>query len=119
MRKTLIASAIGLAAGLAAPTQQDGDLATRVDGLATQLAVTRTELTAAQARLGEVETYLQKQAASVQALGAAAQASDEAGFTAGINPKSREILLDALRAQAKAAEASVPGGKPSTKSKGR
>ena len=119
MRKTLIASALGLAAGLAAPTQQDGDLAMRVDGLATELATTRTELTATQTRLVDVETYLQKQAASVQALGAAADASDEAGFTSGINPKSREILLDALRAQAKAAEAAVPGGKPEKKPKGR
>lgn len=119
MRKTLIASALGLAAGLAAPTQQDGDLTMRVDGLATELATTRTELSAAQLRLAEIETYLQKQAASVQALGTAADASEEAGFTAGINPKSREILLDALRAQAKAAEAAVPGAKPEPKSKGR
>ena len=119
MRKTLIASALGLAAGLAAPTQQDGDLAMRVDGLATELATTRTELTAAQDRLTEVETYLQKQAASVQALGVAADASEEAGFTSGINPKSREILLDALRAQAKAAEAVTPGTKPEKKHKGR
>ena len=103
MRKTILATALGLSAGLAVP-QQDADLAA-------QLEATRTELGAVQARLDQVESYLQAQAKSAEALTTALSASEEAGFTMGINGKSREILLEAWRAQATAATASVPGAK--------
>jgi hypothetical protein len=111
MRKTILATALGLTAGLAAPTgQQDTDVAA-------QLEATRTELTAVQARLDQVESYLQAQAKSAEALATALTSSEEAGFTAGINPKSREILLDAWHAQATAATTSVPGAKTDDKKK--
>lgn len=109
MRKTILASTLGLAAGLAAPVQQDGDVTQRLDAMATELATTRSELAATQGRLDQVESYLQAQAAAATSLKAAVAASEEAGFTSGINPKSREILVEAWNAQVQAATSSVPG----------
>jgi len=60
-------------------------------------------------RVLSVENYLQAQAAATNALSSSLSQSEEAGFTYGINPESRKILLTAWRAQIAAAQKSVPG----------
>ena len=62
-----------------------------------------------QSRVDGIETYLQSQAKAHGELAKSLQASKEAGFTAGINPNSREVLLKGLGDVATAAQAKVPG----------
>ncbi|MBL4771311.1 MAG: hypothetical protein JKY61_09245 [Planctomycetes bacterium] len=75
---------------LGAVSQGDGDsaLALRVQVL--------------EARVQEMRGTMDAQQKAASALLSSLDAAQEAGFTAGINPKSREILLQAWRAQAKA-----------------
>lgn len=53
----------------------------------------------------KLEAFTEAQADAGDALMDAIARSEAEGFTAGINPKSREVLLDGLRAQAKAMKA--------------
>ncbi len=55
-----------------------------------------------EARVQELRGTVESQQTAAAALLTSLDAAEEAGFTAGINPKSREILLGAWRAQAKA-----------------
>ncbi len=82
-----------LALGASSQGDTDSALTQRVQALEARVQELR----------GTVETQRNAAAALLKSL----DASEEAGFTAGINPKSREILLGAWRAQAKAL------GKPS------
>ncbi|MCP5024119.1 MAG: hypothetical protein GY930_20420 [bacterium] len=84
-----------LALGATSQGDSDSALAQRVQALETSVQKLR----------GTVETQRNAATALLKSLDAA----EKAGFTAGINPKSREILLGAWRAQAKAL------GKPSKK----
>ena len=77
------------------------DSRARVEALAAELAAT-------QAKLAEVVGYLQANAASAKALGETLDASEEAGFTYGINPESRHILLRGWREHLAAVGTSVP-----------
>jgi hypothetical protein len=66
---------------------------------------------ALEARLAQTEAYLQAQAKAAEALSAKLKEAEEAGFTSGINFRSREILVGAWRAQIKATTSGVPGAK--------
>ena len=57
----------------------------------------------------KIESYLAAQAKASLGLDGALSAVEKAGFTAGINPESREQLLAALRAQSKARQTGLPG----------
>ena len=92
------AAAIALATGLGVSQDTDDSaLEQRVVALEQQLEV--------------VQTYLQAQAESAQKLSKALDASEEQGFTYGINPESRKTLLKGFRTQAAAAQKNLPGGK--------
>ena len=62
-------------------------------------------------RIERIEAYLQAQAKSVQATGRALDLAVEQGFTAGINYRSRETLVQAWKAQNQTALKAVPGSK--------
>lgn len=77
------------------------DSRARVEALAVELAATQT-------KLAEVVGYLQANAASAKGLEATLDASEEAGFTFGINPESRHILLRGWREHLAALGTAVP-----------
>lgn len=90
------ATAIALLGGFGVTTsQENAELEGRVADL--------------EARTEAVEAYLANQAKAAEKLNQALDASEKAGFTFGINPESREILLAAWRAQSQAVSADVPG----------
>lgn len=72
-------------------------------------------LAEAQARLGSIESYLAAQSAAELAFVEATQASSKAGFVAGINPASREILIRAWAARAEARAKGLPASTPRNK----
>jgi hypothetical protein len=79
-----------------APASQDTD--SGVKALKTQVE----ELTK---KVESFEAFLEGQAAAGKTLEAAISRAQAEGFTAGINPSSREALLGGLRAQAEAMKA--------------
>ena len=91
------------------------DGAKRMDLLESDLISTRKrceglagELSETKATLAKVVRYLDAQAAGAAALHEALAASEAAGFTAGINPNSREILLAGWREQLSTQQKDVP-----------
>jgi hypothetical protein len=73
-----------------------------------------------EARLGALESYARAQASAEEAFVTATRAAREAGFAAGINPRSRELLLEAWAARAAAAAKGLPGApEPSAPEEGR
>jgi hypothetical protein len=78
------------------------DSRTRVEKLATELADTK-------AQLGRVVKYLEQQSESSKALALTLDESEAAGFTFGINPESRHILLRGWREHLTALQTDVPG----------
>lgn len=72
--------------------------------LTAQLAEVETRLTA-------IEAYLQAQSASADAYGQAVDQAVENGYTWGENNNARKVLVDAWKAQTKAAGMKVPGVK--------
>ncbi|MDF1836237.1 MAG: hypothetical protein P1V35_00075 [Planctomycetota bacterium] len=70
-----------------------------------------------EAHVQEMRGSMEAQQKAAAALLTSLDAAEEAGFTAGINPKSREILLGAWRAQAKALGS--PAKKPEEGKKGK
>ena len=62
-----------------------------------------------QQRLEAVEGYLEAQVKADKALLGAINLSVAEGFTAGINHRAKEILVEAWRARATAAASAVPG----------
>jgi hypothetical protein len=67
----------------------------------------RTE--ALEKRVEALEKYAQAQAKAAEALARALNEADEQGFTYGINPESRKVLLAGMREAATAAQQGVPG----------
>jgi len=74
----------------------------RPQGSDAALAALREQVTALEAKVETCQQFMLRQAAAGKGLTEALARSEAEGFTAGINPRSREVLLDGLRAQAKA-----------------
>ena len=74
----------------------------------------REEVEALEKRVTALEQYSQAQAKAAEALVKALDESDVQGFTYGINPGSRKVLLAGLKTSATAAQQAVPGAKPET-----
>ena len=92
----VLAACTGL---LLAPRSGDSQVAEDLEATVTRQAA---ELVALQGRVEALEAFARSQASAEEAFAAAAERARDAGFTAGINPRSREILLEGLRTQAKA-----------------
>lgn len=69
------------------------------------VAALRKQVAELEAKVTACESFMKQQATAGAALADALARSEAEGFTAGINPRSREILLDGLRSQAKAMRA--------------
>jgi hypothetical protein len=108
---TGIALALLLGLGLAqtpapAGAQDDG---ARIEALEAQVAALQADL-AAQAKLVEETTrYLAGAKARSEALLQTFDAAEDAGFTAGINFHSREILLAGMRSYVRGEAQDLPG----------
>ena len=106
----LIASTLSF--GLA-PQQQDP-----------QITALQQKVTELEEKLETYDAFMASQATAGKTLLDALARSEAEGFTAGINPKSREVLLDGLRAQAEAmqsgaAEDDDEGERPSSRGRRR
>lgn len=110
-----------LAAVLASPLVLAGPLAQEAgdDDLAAELAAQTTriddlerDLVEARDTLDLVLVRLQAQADAAEDLEASLARSEELGFTAGINPRSREVLLAGWRGYLDEQQVALPKAKP-------
>ncbi len=76
------------------------------------VAALRTELDLTRALLDETVSYLERRSKAAAELARVLSASEEAGFTFGINPNSREILLAGWRKELADRQKGVPGAPP-------
>jgi hypothetical protein len=115
----LVALAVG--GGLAFSQGQDpkndskDDAQKKIEVLEGDLVATRqkcetliADLAETKATLARVVRYLDAQAVSAGALASTLDASEQAGFTYGINPSSREILLRGWREHLSTVQRDVP-----------
>jgi hypothetical protein len=116
--KTLLPTGLALALllglGLAQAPSQDGGGAgddARLRALETEVAALKDELKANKLLLEQTTRYLAGAKARSTALLKAFDQAQDAGFTAGINFHSREILLAGLRAYASDEAVGLPGEK--------
>lgn len=122
----LLLTAAGLVGGHAASRPEVAELAQeksalelRVEALERVVAEQgrRLDLVAAESagQRGDLEQtvdYLRRQAGQAEDLLRTLDESEDAGFTAGINPRSRELLLAGFRAAASEAQVGLPGDAP-------
>lgn len=113
----VLAAAVLSSLAFARPAQK-ATLEERVNALEVQLAERATaDLTAATevAELKELVqatvAYLEAQASAAAEMERTLAASEKAGFTYGINPESREILLSGWRERLATMQTNVPGRK--------
>lgn len=109
---------LGLAAiaALAGPPQQanaaqeaEASSDDRVLHLEARVEALELELTATRSLLDEAVSYLQAQGQAARRLSSSLDAAEAAGFTAGINYRSRELLLDGWRNSLQATQTRLPG----------
>ena len=95
--------------GEARGLSDESELEARVVALEKALADEEKAHAETRAILDQTTEYVQANAASAQRMMGVLDAVEAAGFTAGINYKSREMLLAGLRDQYRTAQDSVPG----------
>ena len=101
-----------------APSSLPGqDLEPRVKALEDEIETVRGQLEEMQQAKAQLEAFLAAQARSADALRASLATSEDEGFTAGINPKSREVLLAGFRSYLDTLEAAAPKEKTKKKAK--
>ena len=105
------ASALSHANSSAPAPLQDDATGGEVELLRTEVDELKRELEKTQALLDDTVKYLQDQAKSQAEMTSVLAASEDAGFTFGINPKSRELLLAGWRKQLAAAQKGIPTAK--------
>lgn len=113
MKKTIPLTALLLTAGLTlaprgAQAPQDGGLEARVAALEDALAKEQKAHAETSALLDQTVTYLQDVSKQAQAMLGVIDAAEAAGFTAGINFHSRELLLAGWREFYAAAKDNAP-----------
>jgi len=103
-------AAIVLASGVAFSGAQDpqGALEGRVADLEAQLALERERHDETRVLLENALVYLEKQAENANRMMSTLERSEAEGFTAGINFRSREILLQGWRELLRGQEKGVP-----------
>ncbi|MBK7644355.1 MAG: hypothetical protein IPJ19_15140 [Planctomycetes bacterium] len=114
----LLASSMAFSAS--AP-QQD-PLEQRLDAIQKDILDSRTrteqlvvELKGARKTLEEAQKYIDAQAQAAKAMAAVLDESEKAGFTYGINPDSRELLLKGWREELGTLQQGVPAPLPAAK----
>jgi hypothetical protein len=108
----------GLAFAKSAPDQNPADH--KIEILEKDIAATRARTEEVAAQLAETRAlldatlrFLADQAASAKKMSQTLDDSEQAGFTFGINPDSRKILLKGWRDELAAAQKNVPSAPPS------
>ncbi|HED64848.1 MAG TPA: hypothetical protein ENJ09_04745 [Planctomycetes bacterium] len=96
-----------------AARQTPPDLTQRIAELESRVEELERARKADSARLDGVLRFLEAQRKAARSMESALDRVNELGFTKGINYSSRELLLETLRAQAKALEAPLPKANPS------
>jgi hypothetical protein len=82
-----------------------------------QIAKLGADLAATQSKLDGVLRYLDAQSKAAKAMVDVLQASETAGFTYGINPNSRTLMLKGWRDQLAAAQQTLPAAAPAPAAK--
>lgn len=114
----VVAAAAALSFAQSPPSKSDG----KKDGAALELEALRSkcdgltaELTETKRTLEQVVRYLDLQAQNAKAMEAVLDDSEAKGFTFGINPESRSVLLKGWREQCAAQQRDVPAVKVAKK----
>lgn len=122
MKRSVIGiGVLALALGIQGPSMGQDDkpsLEDRVQELEQELERARIELVESTRKseevtkaLEEVQAYLKEQADAAKSMARTLDASEEAGFTYGINPDSRHILLEGWRSRLDTQCKNLPGVK--------
>ena len=116
MKKSFPIAALLLATGWVFTGQaqgsiQESGLESRVSALEAALADEEKAHAETRAILDQTVAYIQNQAKTAQKMMTVLDSAEAAGFTAGINFKSREMLLAGFRQTYGNAQKDVPGGK--------
>lgn len=98
---------------LGVPAQEDPQA---LGALQKTMQAQAAALSTAEARLTSLEQYLAAQATAAQNFLAATESAQKAGFVAGINPASREILMRAWADRTQAQTENLPAGATSSAS---
>lgn len=94
-----------------APLGQDAEkagLEAEVQALSAEVAELTSRLEEAERRVDQAVEYLERSQKAAAEMTKTLAASEEAGFTFGINPKSRELLLEGWRKQLSELQKGVP-----------
>jgi len=105
----ILASFVGVSASSFGQEEAKADLEAQVQALVQEVATLRGELEESSVRIDEMVGYLKQNQKAAEELSSALAASEAAGFTFGINPKSRQILLTGWRKQLSTMQKGVPG----------
>jgi negative regulator of replication initiation len=89
----------------------DGDLKVEVERQAAQLELVQGELADLRNLMDANAVYLSEQSKAARSFVTILSTSEKQGFTAGINPTSRETLLGGFRAYLASQQAGIPGAK--------
>lgn len=88
------------------------DLALRVASLETEMILLKAQVSQTRAGNAQLATFVRAQADSAQKLAAVLDDSEAKGFTYGINPDSRTVLLAGLREFLAGMQQNVPAAVP-------
>jgi hypothetical protein len=91
---------------------QKAGLEQEVQALRQEVDTLRRDLDETHALLEESLVYLDRQSQAAASMSQVLNASEEAGFTFGINPRSRELLLEGWRAALAEQQKGLPGAPP-------
>jgi len=118
LASVLLASAFAFNAS----ARQQDPVQQRLDAMQKDILDSRTrveqmveELKGARKTLDEAQKYIEAQAKAAKALVEVLDAAEKAGFTFGINPESREILLKGWREELDTLQQGVPTPLPTPK----
>jgi hypothetical protein len=101
--------------GLAQSPPQADPLEPRVQALEAEVAALKQDFAAQAARVAQTTGYLAAQKHRAAALLKTLDQSEQEGFTAGINYRSREVLLAGLRSWARGQGLDLTGAKQDTR----
>jgi hypothetical protein len=90
------------------PTAPGSDLALRVASLETEVILLKAQVSQTRAGNAQLATFVRTQAESAQTLLAVLDDSEQKGFTFGINPDSRIVLLAGMRSFLTSLQLNVP-----------
>ena len=105
----VIVSFVGISASTFGQAEADSKLEEQVGQLSNEVAQLRDDLEHSQAQIDQVLAFIQTNQRAAAEMARALADSETAGFTYGINPKSRELLLAGWRKQLDAMQKNVPG----------